>query len=391
MQLVWAENVCRKTDGRVLILTPLAVSAQTVREAVKFGIDCQQSRDGKVMPRITVTNYEKLHLFKPEEFSGCVCDESSILKNYAGSTRNEIIAFQTSMMYRLLCSATPSPNDYTELGNSVEALGIMRRVEMLASFFIHDAGDTGVWRLKGHGENPFWRFCASWARAVKAPSDLGFDDGKFILPKLNTVQHTLKSDPMQGQLFPIAAVTLSEQRQERRETIDARCGKVADLANQNSRPFVAWCSLNQESELMADMINGAVEITGSQPDDEKVEKMLAFANGQIRAIVSKPSLCGHGMNWQHCADASFFPSHSHEQFYQAVRRCWRFGQTREVTAHIVTTEAESEVLNNLMRKERAAEIMFASIVANMKNYYTAIPPTYKPTTKMEIPSWLQSA
>ena len=391
MQLVWAENVVRKTGKPVLIIAPLAVAPQTVREGIKFGIEVIQSRDGKIGSGITATNYEQLHRFDPTPFAGVVCDESSILKNYSGVLRTEIIAFMAATPYRLLCSATPSPNDYTELGNSVEALGVMRRVEMLATYFIHDSGDTGKWRLKGHGYNPFWQFVASWARAVKAPSDLGFDDGKFILPKLLMVEHVLKSKALFGQLFPISAVTLNEQRYERRETINERCGKVAEIANANDRPFVAWCSLNDESKMLSSLIKGAVEITGDNSDDEKVEKMINFSTGKIRAIVSKPSICGHGMNWQHCANASFFPSHSHEQFYQAIRRCWRFGQTREVTANIITTEAESEVLNNLKRKEIEAEKMFSAIVANMKEFYSAVPATYKPNEKTRIPKWLQSA
>jgi hypothetical protein len=340
------------------------------------------------MPRITVTNYEQLHRFDPSDFVAVVCDESSILKNYSGQLRTEIIAFMQKVKYRLLCSATPSPNDYTELGNSVEALGIMRRVEMLANYFIHDAGDTGKWRLKGHGVNPFWRFVASWARAVKSPSDLGFDNGKFTLPPLKYETHILKSTPLSGYLFPIAAVTLDEQRQERRETIEERCGKVAEIANRDNKPFAAWCALNPESEMMTKMIKGAVEITGSQPDEERAEAMLAFSNGQIRAIVSKPSLCGHGMNWQHCHNTSFFPSHSHEQFYQAIRRFWRFGQTEPVTAHIVTTEAESAVLQNLMEKEKRAEEMFSAIVANMKDFYSSAKTTYNPNKKMELPKWI---
>jgi hypothetical protein len=388
MQLTWAENVCRKENGKSLIIAPLAVSAQTEREGEKFGIDCKQSRIGKPMDRITVTNYEQLHRFNPADFVAVVCDESSILKNYSGKLRTEIIAFMQRVKYRLLCSATPSPNDYTELGNSVEALGISRRVEMLANYFIHDAGDTGKWRIKGHGANPFWRFVVSWARAVKSPSDLGFDNGKFTLPPLTYEMHVLKSTPLSGYLFPIAAVTLDDQRQERRETIEERCGLVAEIANRNNEPFAAWCSLNSESEMMAKMINGAVEITGRHPDEERAEAMLAFSRGEIRAIVSKPSLCGHGMNWQHCRNTSFFPSHSHEQFYQAIRRFWRFGQTEPVTAHIVTTEAESAVLQNLMEKEKRAEEMFSAIVANMKEFYSSAKSLYEPQKAMEIPQWL---
>lgn len=388
MQLVWAENVRRHTSKPVLIITPLAVGAQTCREADKFGIEAEQSRDGHVAKNITVTNYERLHYFNPDDFAGCACDESSILKNYAGATRNAVIEFLHGIPYRLLCSATPSPNDYTELGNSVEALGVMRRVEMLSMFFVHDGGETAKWRLKKHGQKPFWRFVASWARAVKFPSDLGFENGDFILPELRMDQHTLKSNPMDGYLFPLVAMTLDEQRNERRQTIEQRCGMVADIANASNDFFIAWCSLNNESKFLKKHISGAVEITGSQSDDEKAEKMLAFSNGEIRCIVTKPGICGHGMNWQHCNQMSFFPSHSHEEFYQCTRRCWRFGQTRPVNIHIVTTEAESAVLQNLMAKERASEAMFAQIVENMRGFYSIEKSLYTPSKEIITPSWL---
>lgn len=389
--LVWAENVIRRTNKPVLILTPLAVSAQTKREADKFGIDAAVSRDGLVHRNITITNYERMHHFKPADFGGVVCDESGILKNYSGATRNAIIAFMRNTPYRLLCSATPAPNDYTELGNSVEALGIMRRVEMLAMYFVHDGGDTSQWRLKGHAQDPFWKFTAQWARAVKKPSDLGFENGRFILPPLSISQHTLNSKPLDGFLFPMAAMTLDEQRNERRQTITDRCGQVAEIANGIGLDyFIAWCSLNAESQMLSKLIDGAVELTGSQTDETKEAIMEDFSRGNIRAIVSKPGICGHGMNWQHCHNMSFFPSHSHEQFYQAVRRCWRFGQTKETNVHIVTTEAESAVLQNLMKKEQMAETMFSEIVKNMRVFYSITPTTYKPTKEMEVPSWLKT-
>ena len=388
MQLVWSENVIRKTNRPVLILTPLAVSAQTIRESAKFGIDAVQSRDGSIGKNITVTNYEQLHRFDRSQFGGVVCDESSILKNYSGATRNEIIAFLGPIPYRLLCTATPSPNDYTEIGNSSEALGVMRRVEMLAMFFIHDAADTGKWRVKGHGVSEFWRFMASWARAVRFPSDIGFDNGDFILPKMVMHQHIMPSKPMDGWMFAVEARTLDEQRNERRATIEDRCAQVAKLANDSGEPFVAWCSLNDESEMLAELIPDAVEVTGSQSNEEKEEKIIAFSSGKIRVLVTKPDICGFGMNWQHCNAMSFFPSHSHEQFYQAVRRCWRFGQKRAVDVHIVTTDAEARVVENMKRKERSADEMFAGIVAHMKEFYAEKPSTYKADVKMEKPSWI---
>lgn len=392
MQLVWAQNVVEHTNRPVLILTPLAVAPQTIREGEKFGIDCVYARQGQwsADKKIIVTNYEQLSKFDARAFVGIVADESSILKNCHGATRNEIIHFSNRMRYRLLCTATPSPNDYTEIGNSVEALGIMRRVEMLARYFIHDAGDTGKWRLKRHGQDPFWQFVASWARAVRHPKDIGFAQSGYDLPPFQTEMHVLPSKPLAGYLFPLEAVTLDEQRQERRATIEERCQKVAEIANSNAAHFLAWCSLNAESALLTEYIDGAVELAGSDALEEKEEKIIGFANGQIRALVTKPKIASHGVNWQHCHQMSFFPSHSHEQFYQAVRRCWRFGQQLPVTVHIVTTEAESSILANLQRKDREANEMFTKIVNNMAAFYRSESRKYQPIVKMEIPQWLTS-
>ena len=390
IQLVWAENVVRHTNRPVLILTPLAVAEQTMREASKFGVACVHSRDGSVhsSPCAVVTNYERLHRFRPEDFSGVCCDESSILKNYTGATRNQIIEFVRTIPFRMLCSATPSPNDYTELGNSAEALGVMRRVEMLSMYFTHDQDATQGWRLKGHGVRPFWRFVASWARAVRFPSDIGFDDGPFVLPPIERKDHILPSEAPPGELFPRIAMTLNDQRRERKLTMRERCQMVSDIANSTIDPFLAWCSLNDESRMMASMIDGAVEVTGSQSDEEKEEKIKAFSSGEARCIVTKPSIAGFGLNWQHCSDMSFFPSHSHEQYYQAVRRCWRFGQDRPVTVNVVATESERAVMDNLDAKEKSATAMFEQIVSSMKEYYERSTTDYKPSTEVLIPSWM---
>lgn len=387
MQLHWSDAVATKTGGRVLILSPLAVADQTKREGEKFGIDVHRGHNGD-MGRITVTNYARLHHYKPEDFVGVVCDESSIIKHHAGETRKAITDFMQSVQYRLLCTATPAPNDYIELGTSCEALGVMRRVEMLSQYFYHDGGDTAKWVLKGHAESPFWRFVASWARALRSPEDMGYKDDRFTLPEMSMIQHTIKSKPQDGKLFVVDAVSLDEQRAERRETIDERCGMVAEIANANSDPFIAWCSLNDESEKLTKLINGAVEVSGSDEDDEKERKLMAFSAGEIRALVTKPSIAGFGMNWQHCNQMSFFPSHSHEQFYQCLRRCWRFGQTRPVTVHIVTSEAENAVLSNMKRKENAAAEMMNQIVKHMRDFYHGDKATYSPAKKMEIPQWL---
>lgn len=391
MQLAWSQNIVEQENKRVLILSPLAVSAQTVREGEKFGIECEQSRDGKLNgSKIVVTNYEKMHLFNPNDFIGLVCDESGILKNANGATRNAVVAFANKVKFTQLCTATPSPNDYTELGNSVECLKIMRRVEMLAKYFVHDSGDTGNWRLKGHAIQPFWKFVASWARAIRHPRDIGFDQPGYDLPPLDISMTILGSKPTGDFLFPTEAITLDEQRAERRETINERCAEVAKIANAEPSQFVAWCSLNTESQLLTKLIDGAIELTGSDSDEEKEEKILAFSDGKIKAIVTKPKICSHGVNWQNCHRTSFFPSHSHEQYYQAVRRFWRFMQKEKVRVHIVTTEAESRVLDNLKRKERDAENMYREIVRNMAEFYHGEKETYQPTTPICLPKFIKS-
>lgn len=387
-QLYWADRVAEHTGGKVLILAPLAVAEQTVREGQKFGLEVHRGHAGDT-GRITVTNYARLHYYRQDDFAGVVCDESSIIKHHDGETRKAITAFLQPIRFRLLCTATPAPNDYMELGTSCEALSVMRRVEMLSQFFFHDGGETSQWVLKGHAESPFWRWVASWARALRSPGDLGHKDDRFTLPSLDMEQHVIKSKPQPGRLFVVEALTLEDQRAERRETIDERCAMVAEIANANDRPFVAWCSLNQESEELAKRIKGAVEVRGSDDDDEKAAKLLGFSAGAIRCIVTKPSIAGFGMNWQHCNQMSFFPSHSHEQFYQCLRRCWRFGQTRPVKVHIVTSEAERTVLSNMKRKEEAAAHMMDEIVAHMRDFYRGDKTTYNATKPMEVPSWLK--
>ena len=388
--LVFAENVRLKHDSNVLILTPLSVAEQTVREGVKFGIEVHHSRDGKIQRGINVTNYERLSHFDKNDFNCVILDESSIIKNFAGAFRDEVTEFMHDVPFRLLASATPAPNDHMELGTSSEALGYLRRVEMLSTFFVHDSESTQKWALKGHGVKPFWKWMSTWARAIRRPSDLGFEDGKFILPEMQMVQHTLKSKPRDGQLFSTAAVTLDEQRAERRNSIDERCAKVAEIANANTEPFIAWGSLNDECDMMERLIDGAVQISGADKDTEKERKIIGFINGEIRALVSKPSIVGFGLNFQHCNRMSFFPSHSHEQFYQASRRCWRFGQTRSVECHIVTTEAESAVIDNMKRKERQAEEMFDGIIRGMHDFQTKdiFSYGYEANKQMEIPAWV---
>lgn len=284
MQLVWAQNVVEKTCKPVLVLTPLAVGAQTVREAHKFGIEAHQSRDGKPAGFITVTNYQQLHKFDWKDYGGLVCDESSILKSFDGQIKQQVTDFMRKLPYRLLCTATAAPNDYIELGTSAEALGVMRRVEMMAQYFNHDGGDTSKWRLKKHAaKHLFWQWCCTWARAVMKPSDLGFDDGGYILPRLETVEHIVRSTTANPDfLFDMPAVGLDEQRKERRRTINERCELAASLVSNTGKPSVAWCHLNEEGHMLEKLIPGAVEVEGSDSDEFKEETFEAFAAGQIR-------------------------------------------------------------------------------------------------------------
>lgn len=385
MQLAFAQQVVERENKPVLIMAPLAVVPQTIEEGERFGIEV--TRDGG-SASIHITNYQRLDKLDPAKYCGVVCDESSILKSYSGSTRTAIIEFMRPAKYRLLCSATPSPNDFMELGNSVEALGLMRRVEMLATYFVHDGGETSKWRLRGHAGDPFWAFVASWARALRTPADVGFDSSRFVLPNLSIESHVLESTPMDGFLFAMKAMTLEQQRAERRATMDERCEKVAAIANDTNEPFIAWCSLNDESKMLTSQIRGAIEVAGSMSDEEKEDAFTSFRKGYVRALVTKPSMAAFGMNWQHCNQMSFFPSHSHEQFYQAVRRCWRFGQKRDVIAHVVTTEAEEQIVSNLRRKEKQSVELFEKIVANMANHYKSETDIYNATKKVEAPQWL---
>jgi len=417
MQLVWAENVRRHANKSVLILTPLAVGPQTVAEGVKFGIACVRSRNGAVAPQqIIVTNYEKLHLFNPSDFSGVVCDESSILKHFSGATQKQVTRFLLKVPYRLLCTATAAPNDYIELGTSSEALGALGYSDMLARFFKQSdnkphrmeqikqekkermanhfgklsfrvSQGIGQWRLKGHAEVPFWRWVSSWARACRKPSDLGFDDSSFRLPLLDERQHVIiPKHPKSGMLFTLPAVGLSEERDERRRTLDERCALVARLVD-HERPAVVWCHLNVEGDMLARVIPGARQVKGSNSDDEKEDAYQAFAAGDCRVLVIKPKIGAWGLNWQHCNHVVTFATHSYEQFYQSVRRCWRFGQERPVTVDIISTEGERHVLDNMLRKAIQADRMFEALVTHMRDGLVI----HRQNTHIEqavLPTWL---
>lgn len=399
IQLVWGENVVRHTNGRILNVAPLAVSAQTLREAAKFGIEARRSQDGNPGPAtgIVLTNYERLHLFDPRDFTGAVCDESGILKSFDGVFRSQITDFMRKMRYRLLCTATPAPNDYVELGTSSEALGYLGHMDMLSRFFTNrnNTGGAGTrqfgkaleWRFKGHAEEPFWRFVCSWARALRAPSDLGFADGAFVLPPLEQREHVVTAHSARpGMLFVVPAADLHEEREERRLTIKERCETVATLVA-HERPALVWCHLNPEGDLLEKLIPGAVQVAGADPEEVKEERLDAFARGQIRCLVTKPKIGGWGLNLQHCAHETFFPSHSFEQFYQCVRRCWRFGQKNTVRVDIVTSEGERGVRENMDGKSRAADAMFAQIVRLM-NQGMRISRTGYGDRREEIPTWL---
>jgi hypothetical protein len=410
MQEVWAENVVRHTNKPVLILAPLAVTQQTHREAQKFGIEAHVSLDGKVRPGINIANYERLHLFDPNDFAGAVCDESAILKSFDGVRRQQITGFMRKMRYRLLCTATAAPNEYIELGTSSEALGYLGYMDMLTRFFKNNQGnsikpfttqhrgsarkpheileESAKWRFKGHAEVPFWRWVCSWARAVRKPSDLGFDDGAFTLPPLIERQHMVDARSLpDGKLFALPAVGLAEQRDERRRTIGERCEMAAEMVNRTGQPFVVWCGLNDEGDLLEDLIPDAIQISGKDDEDAKEEKFLAFIDGKARGLVTKGKIGAWGLNFQHCAHSVSFPTHSFEEYYQKVRRFWRFGQQHSVVSDIITTEGEKSVLANLQRKAVAADKMFADLTEHM-NHEIGLARAVEFHAEQELPTWL---
>jgi superfamily II DNA or RNA helicase len=420
MQLAWADQVVRHASRPVLLLAPLAVASQTEREAKRFGIEAKRSRDGTHGGGIVVTNYERLHLFDPEDFCGVVCDESSILKSLSGSTQKRITRFMSKMRYRLLCTATAAPNDYVELGTSSEALGELSHSEMLKRFFkmLDDKGQKsetkkqeeaeallkdnpeyfaklayriaqtiGQWRLKHHAVQHFWRWVASWARACRMPSDLGFSDDGFVLPPLVERDHVIKPNtPPDGFLFNMPAIGLKGEKDERRRTMKERCEFIAELVN-HDRPAVVWCHLNEEGDTLEAMIRGANQVAGKTPDDEKERIYESFADGSQRVLVIKPKIGAWGLNWQHCNHVVTFASHSYEQYYQSVRRCYRFGQSRPVTLDVIATEGEERVLANMRSKKQRAAAMFEALVKEMKDAEKIERPN-EYTNKIEVPSWL---
>jgi hypothetical protein len=391
MQLAWADAVARHTGGQVLILAPLAVAHQTVREARSIGVDAVYAEE-QCSGGVLVSNYEKLHRFDPGAFAGVVLDESSIIKSYDGKLREQIIGAFGQTAFRLACTATPAPNDHMELGNHAEFLGVLSRVEMLSTFFVHDGGETQKWRLKGHARGEFWRWVCSWAVAVRHPADLGYDATGYDIPPLDVREHVVEVSTVRasdGMLFALEARTLEEQRRERKATIGSRVRVAADLVNSDPGPWIVWCDLNDESKALTAAIDGAVELTGSDSPDVKVETMMRFTDGEIRVLVSKPQICGFGMNWQHCARMAFVGvSHSFERYYQAVRRCWRFGQKKRVQVHVITASTEGRVVESIKRKQADAQEMMGEMVANMTDLNKtdlkgggAVRPEYAPETR----------
>ncbi len=402
MQIAWADAVRRETRQPVLILAPLAVAQQTVSEAAELGLTIAHCRDQAEVrdSYIVVTNYDRLHRFDPSHFGGVVLDESSCIKHHDTKTLRTLLTAFRDTPFKLCATATPAPNDWTELGTHAEFLGICTRQEMLAEFFTHDGGDTSVWRLKGHARSIFWRWVCSWGALVRRPSDLGFDDSAYLLPPLHLHEHTVETDmPTNGMLFASEAQSLSERREARRMSIADRVADCASIVNADSQPWIVWCDLNAEGDALRQAIPDAVEIRGSDDADEKERRLADFAAGRIRVLVTKPSIAGFGLNWQHCARMAFVGvTDSFESYYQAVRRCWRFGQRRDVHVHVFASSAEGAVVANLKRKERDALAMAESLSKETRDAVMAevtglkrMTNTYDATRRVVVPSFLKEA
>lgn len=395
-QLEWARHVAAHTGRAVLILAPLAVSDQTIREGAKFGIAvkrCNSAAD--IDPTgINVTNYERLDRFKAAPFAGIVLDESSILKAYAGKIRKQITDFAKTIEYRLCCTATPAPNDIMELCNHAEFLDIMGGKEILALFFRQDGNTTHKWRLKGHARQAFWMWMAEWSIALRKPSDINYSDEGYSLPPLNMHQQTVMNSVHDGFLFAMEARTLAERRESRKNSIAERVDRVAKLCNESAEQWLVWCDLNAEGDAITDAIPGAVQVKGADAPDFKEQTLNDFATGKLRVLVSKPSIAGFGMNFQSCHNMAFVGlSDSYEMLYQAIRRCWRFGQTRSVECHVVCADSDGAVIENIKRKDAQATEMFAEVVKAMNGLGEVAQSRrnemeYNPQIPVTIPVWL---
>lgn len=400
MELTWAEKVNVFTGKPTLIFAPLAVAEQHITEAEKFGISANLvSFHPDEGWGVNVSNYQKMEHFDLSKFGGVVLDESSILKSTDGKYRNRLIEECSAIPFRLAATATPAPNDFMELGNHAEFLGVMSYTDMLATFFTHDGGETQKWRLKGHAETEFWKWMASWAVMLRKPSDLGYDNDGYDLPPLTYHQHTVGVEyapSMEtGLLFPMEARTMQERISARKDSVEERVALAGSLSP-DDKPFVWWCNLNSEADALTKAIPGAVNLSGSDKDDDKRRKLVDFSNGKIRVLITKPSIAGFGMNWQHCADTGFVGlNDSFEQIFQAVRRFWRFGQTKPVNVHFIAAETEGAIVANLRRKEADAERMAAAMVMHMADLSSEAVrgavrerPDYAPSIPMTIPEWL---
>ncbi len=395
MQLEWAKHVRDHIDGNVLIVAPLAVVEQTKREGQKIDVNiniCKYKSD--VIDGINITNYERLDNFDVDEFDGVVLDESSILKSFEGKIRTNIINKFNNTPFKLACTATPSPNDTMELMNHAEFVGVMTRTEALSLWFVHDGGETQKWRLKGHAVKSFWEWVASWAVMLNLPSDLGYEDNGFKLTPLNISQIVVDDD---GYMIR-EAKTLTDRRDARRNSLDKRIKKASDIANSFDEPVIVWCDLNIESEMLRKNIKDSIEVKGSQDSEYKADMLNKFSKQEYMKLISKPSIAGFGMNWQHCSKMIFTGlSDSFEQYYQAVRRCWRFGQTKPVDVYVITSKAEGAVVKNIERKEKEFNEMLSGMIAatqeitkkNIRATYRNVD-EYIPTVEMTVPSWLVS-
>ena len=394
-QLEWAQKVHEHTNKMILILAPLAVAEQTKREGEKFGIDvkvCEKQDD--CVNGINITNYEKLDRFVANKFVGIVLDESSILKSYSGKVRTSIINNFHEVPYKLACTATPAPNDYMELGNHSEFCGVMTRAEMLSMFFVHDGGQTSKWRLKGHAQDVFWQWLATFSVFIDNPKNIGYDMDGFDLPELNVTEIVVDGD------MPISqTLTLSERRQARKDSLELRCEKAAELVNSSDEQWLVWCDLNDESSRLHELINESVEVRGSDKPEHKGKSMLAFSDGKIKALVTKPSIAGFGMNWQNCHNMIFTGlSDSYEQFYQAVRRCWRFGQEYPVNVYIIISAREGCVKENIERKQadflkmqKEMTELTKEITKKELRSTCRISTPYEPKQIMRLPEWEEFA
>lgn len=348
MQLEWARKIHEHIGGNILILAPLSVCEQTKREGHEFGYDvkiCESQND--VAGGINITNYEKLDKFVANEFIAVVLDESSILKSFTSKVRTSIIDNFSNVPYKLACTATPAPNDYMELGNHSEFCGVMTRSEMLAMFFVHDGGETSKWRLKGHAEDVFWQWMASWCVFVDNPKNLGYRIEGYDLPELN-----IEEIIVDGDIPTTEKLSLTERRQARKDSLQLRCEQAARLANNSDEQWIVWCDLNDESHKLHELIKESIEVQGSDKETHKSSSMLNFSNGEVKCLVTKPKIAGFGMNWQNCHNMIFTGlSDSYEQFYQALRRCWRFGQKNPVNVYIIISAKEGCVKENIERKQ----------------------------------------